>query len=350
MKEKLEYNILTNKAIRFFTLKTTNGLAKLLVYSPPEFTSIIKNATYRKFKIRKSKGGTRTIESPNEELRVLQKRLNLYLQSLYCMIKPEAAYGFVLSYQKEKKPHTIVSNAENHLNKKYVLNIDLKDFFHSISTMQVKEFFMNSPFKFNEDLATCLTLICCYNGRLTMGAPTSPVISNLICIPLDKQLMAIAEEHKLTYTRYADDMTFSSSENISEEVITKIKSSITAFGFQLNEKKFRMQSKFRQQTVTGIKVNAKTNVDRKYVRNIRATIHDIKLNGLEAATQKHYVLKEVDKKLMQSLLQKIEGKINFVGQVKGKDDGVYRGLLQRSKEVGMFRKGAGKRNHNTSIF
>ena len=337
MKEKLEYNIITNKAIRFFTLKTTNGLAKLLVYSPPEFTSIIKNASYREFKILKSKGGTRTIESPSEELRVLQKRLNLYLQSLYCMIKPKVAYGFVLSYQKEKRPHTILSNAQNHLNKKYVLNMDLKDFFHSISTVQVKEFFMHSPFKFSEDLATCLALICCYQGRLPMGAPTSPVISNLICIPLDKLIVAIAKEHKLMYSRYADDITFSTDETISEVAIAQIKASITNFGFSLNEKKFRIQSKFRKQSVTGIVVNAKPNVDRKYVRNIRAAIHNIRVHGLEAATQKHYSLGVVDKHQMRKLKQTVEGKINFIGQVKGKDDEVYKGLYQKGQEVGMFK-------------
>ncbi|MEI6487741.1 MAG: reverse transcriptase family protein [Bacteroidota bacterium] len=350
MKTILKHKELIENSVKFLSLKSANELSKLLMCYFPEFIGVIKNASYFEFKIPKKKKGYRTIESPNLQLRELQKRLNSFLQALYCIIKPEAAYGFVLSYQEDAKPHTIISNAKNHLNKKYVLNIDLKDFFHSISAIQVREFFKKHPYNFNDDLATCLALICCYKGRLPMGAPTSPVVSNLICIPLDKQLMAIAQEHKLTYTRYADDMTFSSNENISDEAITQIKASITAFGFQLNEKKFRMQSKFRQQTVTGIKVNAKTNVDRKYVRNIRATIHDIKLNGLEAATQKHYVLKEVDKKLMQSLLQKIEGKINFVGQVKGKDDGVYRGLLQQSKEVGMFRMGSGKRNPNVSIF
>ena len=130
------------------------------------------------------------------------------------------------------------------------------------------------------------------------------------------------------YSRYADDITFSTDETISEVAIAQIKASITNFGFSLNEKKFRMQSKFRKQSVTGIVVNAKPNVDRKYVRNIRATIYDIRVNGLEAATQKHYSLGVVDKQQMRKLKQTVEGKINFIGQVKGKDDVVYKGLYQ----------------------
>ena len=126
------------------------------------------------------------------------------------------------------------------------------------------------------------------------------------------------------------------------ETIIQIKSLITNFGFSINEKKYRMQSKFGQQKVTGIKVNEKANVDRRYVRNIRAALHDIKLNGLKVATQKHYSLNEVDEKLMYSFAQSIDGKINFIGQVKGKDDGVYRGLKRMSEDVGMYSKSTKK--------
>ena len=164
-----------------------------------------------------------------------------------------------------------------------------------------------------------------------MGAPTSPVVSNLICIGLDKQLITIAKTHNLVYTRYADDLTFSSDSIIADETIEQIKNVIAINEFLINQRKFRLQSNYRQQTVTGIKVNTKANVDRRYIRNIRAMLHDINLNGLEKATQKHLKAIQVDEKLMGAFLSKLTGKINFVGQVRGKDDLIYNKLKQEIK-------------------
>lgn len=336
MKRKPKYKTIAKQAIEFMHLKSASELSRLLNCEFKTFRIIIIGAKYKEFQIQKAKGGFRLIEAPEWPLKALQQRLNKYLQALYCKIKPEASYGFVLSYKGEKQPFTIVTNAEKHLNKEYVLNIDLKDFFHSISTTRVKEFFMSSPFNFNEELASCIALICCYNKRLPMGAPTSPVISNLICIAMDNQLMALAAQNNLTYTRYADDITLSANEKIGEEVINKVKEVIVNNGFVLNEKKYRLQSKYRQQTVTGIKVNTKTNVDRRYVRNVRATLHDIKLNGLEKAAMKHYKTILIDEKLLNTFIKSVDGKINFIGQVKGKDDGVYRKLKEMAGGMEVF--------------
>jgi len=94
----------------------------------------------------------------------------------------------------------IVSKSFDKLvNKKHVLNIDLKDFFHSISATKVRTLFQSYPFNFSDDLATCLALICCFKRRLPMGAATSPVVSNLICLELDKQLIAITKKYNLVY-------------------------------------------------------------------------------------------------------------------------------------------------------
>ena len=340
MKRKPNHKTITKQAIEFMHIKSAYELSRLLSCEFKSFRIIIAGANYREFNIPKTKGGYRTIVAPSEYLMELQTRLNKYLQALYCKIKPEASYGFVLSYKEEKNPMTIITNAEKHLNKEFVLNIDLKDFFHSISATRVKKFFSSSPFNFNEELATCITLIGCYNKRLPMGAPTSPVISNLICIAMDNQLMKLAAENKFIYTRYADDITFSANEKITEEVINNVKEIIMNNGFVLNEKKYRLQSKYRQQTVTGIKVNTKTNVDRRYVRNVRATLHDIKLNGLEKAAMKHYKTILIDEKLLNTFIKSIDGKINFIGQVKGREDNVYIRLKVMARELEAFERKA----------
>ncbi len=328
---KKSINTTNSNSSKFSSLKNASQLSKLLNCDFSNFTSVIENASYRQFTIPKTKGGKRTIEAPNENLLLLQKRLNTYLQAFYYKIKPNEVYGFVQSVKDELRPHTIITNAKNHISKNYVLNIDLKDFFHSISATKVRALFQSGHFNFDEDLATCLALICCWQKRLPMGAPTSPVVSNLVCLGLDKQLIALVKKYNLVYTRYADDLTFSSDILISPEAIADIKKVITENEFMVNERKFRLQSKFRQQTVTGIKVNQKPNVDRLYIRSIRAILNDIKWKGLEKSAIKHYKVKEADEKLVNTLLLSLLGRISFVGQVRGKSDLIYNKLRQELK-------------------
>lgn len=316
------YNI-NSKTVNFQRLNNSQSLAGLLHFEFNSFKRVIENASYSEFNIPKKTGGVRRIESPNEYLSLIQKQLNECLQAVYYKIKPTHVYGFIQSVKGEETTCTIISNAQNHIGKDYVLNIDLKDYFHSITATQVRDFFQSSRFNFSEDLATCIALICCWKGRLPMGASTSPVLANLLSLKLDEQLIALASYYNLTYTRYADDLTFSANDKISDEVIHKIKALIVGCEFKINKKKVRMQSKFSQQTVTGIKVNKKLNVDRRYIRNIRAILHDIKLNGIEKATMKHFKTLLVDEKLINTFVLKIKGKIDFVGQVRGKEDLIY---------------------------
>ena len=328
MKHKRSIYSVNSKTVHFQRLQNSQGLANLLHFEFNSFKRVIENASYTEFSIPKKKGGKRAIESPNEYLSLIQKRLNDYLQAVYYKIKPTNVYGFIQSVKGEQSTCTIFSNAQNHVGKDYVLNIDLKDYFHSVTSIQVRDFFQSIRFNFYEELATCIALICCWKGRLPMGASTSPVVANLLSLKLDEQLIALASFYNLTYTRYADDLTFSSNEKISDEMILKIKTLIVGCEFEVNNKKVRLQSKYSQQTVTGIKVNIKTNVDRKYIRNIRAMLHDIKVNGIEKATMKHFKSLLVDDQMMNAFILKIRGKVDFVGQVRGKDDLIYNSLRQ----------------------
>jgi RNA-directed DNA polymerase len=216
------------------------------------------------------------------------------------------------------------------------LNIDLKDFFSSISARQVKTLFESEYFNFNEQISTALTLLTTYKGLLPTGAPTSPAISNFICKSLDQDIKSFSSLKTLTYTRYADDLTFSSDQPITNDDILDIINLIKNNGFAVNEKKLRLKTSNRKQTVTGLTVNEKVNVDRKLLKKIRAMLHDMVTNGIDTATQRHFNLKTaVEVKHRAKFIHQLEGYINFVGQVRGKNDMLY--LRQKSSFDNVFK-------------
>jgi len=208
------------------------------------------------------------------------------------------------------------------------LNIDLKDFFPNISAWQVKNLFTSDYFGLNEQVATALALLTTYEAKLPTGAPTSPVLSNFICLQFDADLRQFCQENRLQFTRYADDLTFSSDTPISQDIIQRIKELIVENGFEVNEKKLRLTSSHSKQTVTGLIVNEKVNVDRALLKKTRAMVHDLSTNGVEMATRRHFNLRSIPSiKQEDYFLNRLVGYINFVGQVRGKDDVLYRKLL-----------------------
>lgn len=309
--------------IKLLMVDTPLRLCRLFEKNVIEVQSLINNPTYISFKIPKKKGGTRTISAPVGQLKHVQKQLNYYLQAYYLYVKPKESHGFVIHPRSMHLDCNIVENAKMHANKKYVLNIDLKDFFPSITAFRVKEMFMTSQFGYSENIATALALLTTFEGKLPIGAPTSPVISNFICKQLDANLIDFALKSHLTYSRYADDLTFSSNSKIEQESILAIRELIVQNKFEVNEKKFRLQTSNRKQTVTGITVNEKVNVDRKMLKKIRAMLHDWSTNGILKATIGHFRYHngglDIDR-LQMKFMNRLEGLINFVGQVRGKKD------------------------------
>jgi RNA-directed DNA polymerase len=303
------------------------GLLELLLKA--DFRSIqhvVNFPVYNTYKIKKKSGGLRTIESPDETLMAIQKKLNFYLQSYYYHIRPKHVYGFVFNpyYYRTTSDANIVENAKVHVGKKYVLNIDLKDFFSNISAVRVKKMFSSKHFIFNEHMTNVLTLLVTYKGKLPTGAPTSPVISNFVCLDLDQSLLEFSKSNGLTYTRFADDLTFSSDEEITDVLLLMIKEVIRLNGFIVNNKKVRIKSSARQQKVTGIVVNEKVNVDRKYIKRIRAMLYHLKLEGLTAATIKHFGLVASNQMLEIKFMNRLSGYINFIGMVRGKKDLIFK--------------------------
>jgi len=319
-------------AISFLSVRTPLQLSKLLDTDFITIQEVLNVPKYRVFKIKKRNGGLRKISAPEVQLSLIQNRINTLLQTYYADIKPSVSHGFTKTTTKHPAQANIVQNAMEHTQKKQVLNIDLKDFFSSIKAYRVKELLLSECFDFSEQIATALTLLTTFKGELPTGAPSSPVISNMICMQLDENLMNYCKVNNLTYTRYADDLTFSSNEPIDRYIVEEICTIIQLNQFEVNRRKIWLKASNSKQMVTGLIVNEKVNVDRKLIRKVRAMMHDWQLNGLQQAAYKHHKIKfqKYDPFLiMNRFKNRLGGYINFIGQVRGSGDAIYLKLKQQ---------------------
>lgn len=315
-------------------LKSFSEIAEAFGVSSGNLRNIIfeyRKNSYRKFDIPKKNGGIRTIYEPNGQLAAIQHELCKIIDNSY---KPHYnAHGFI-------KDKGILTNAQNHVGKKYLLNLDLENFFETVKFPRVRGMFINY-FRLQEDVATVLANICCHpEGFLPQGAATSPVITNILLKTLDKELTRLAKESNWAkYSRYADDITFSSNKkfikNIVEENDGQIELGkellwlIHQNGFQVNEKKTRLQTMHDHQEVTGIVVNEKLNVDRRYIRRIRAMLHSIDINKSDLRIPKERFKEKYFPRSCTSsgdLFLTLKGMITHVGHVKGIYNLVYKNL------------------------
>ena len=313
---------------KLLQVNKASELCLLLKMEYLQLQNLINFPKYSEYSIPKKRRGRRQIDAPSEELLLVQKRLNRYFQLVYLGVRPPNVHGFILQVEQDATKANIVENAKVHVGKKAVLTVDLENFFTAISAKRVKDILMSPPFQCNEHIATVLGLLTTYKGRLPQGAPTSPVLSNFACLSLDGALRIWAESNAVNYTRYADDLTFSSDSLFTDEQQEEIRSFIVAAGFTVNEKKLRQRTKNRKQTVTGLTVNSRLNVDRRYLKKVRAMLHDLGVNGIEAATVNHFKLEgAATSEHRKTFVNRLEGSIGFIGQVRGKLDLKYRELL-----------------------
>lgn len=321
-----------NKRCHFLKIKNASDLCKLLFVSFKHLQNEINNPTYKTFEISKKNGGKRIIHQPlNNTLKIQNELLSIF-QGYYTRIKPNHVHGFVSYSKKDGKKCNILENAKPHVGKKHLLNIDLKDFFPSIKAKRIKELFESDFFKFNENIATSLALLTTFEGRLTIGSPTSPVLSNFICYQMDIMLAEFCKKNKLTFTRYADDLSFSSDDYIKNDILLDIINIITENGFDVNYKKLRFANSNAKQTVTGITVNQKPNVDGAFLKKIRAILYDINKFGLEMATFKHNSISKKGNNTLD-LLNILVGYILFVRQIRGVNDTYYQCFDNKLKEI-----------------
>ncbi|MGA2516203.1 MAG: reverse transcriptase domain-containing protein [Thermodesulfobacteriota bacterium] len=334
---------------KFLSLKTPQDIATLLdvpynrliyhLYRKPPADR------YTTFTIGKNNGELRTILAPISSLKIIQRKLKQVLENAYTP-KP-SVHGFVLT-------KSILSNARMHTKQRYVFNVDLKDFFPTINFGRVRGMFMGFPYKLPKNVATVLAQICCFNNQLPQGAPTSPIVSNMICAHLDSDLQRLAKTNKSIYTRYADDIAFSTStrsfppsiatiDKLGQvQVGRKLNTIIVNNGFEIKPNKVWLRQKDRRQLVTGLVVNQFPNVRRKYTNQIRAMLYAYSKFGLKAANEEF--LKSYDQKHRGPTKNAprfqlvLKGKLDFLSMIRGKDDPLYLRLVNQLKSIGLLER------------
>lgn len=290
------------------------------------------NSRYRTFEIPKRTGGMRLISAPNGLVRDLQTKLAPALAAAY--EAHPSAHGFL-------KARSVVTNAHEHIGQRLVVNIDLEDFFPTINFGRIRGLFMSRPFYMGAGAASVMAQIVTHRNGLPQGAPTSPALSNFIAATLDRRLTRLAKENRLRYTRYADDITFSTNQPtfppaiVMTDVATgrvvpaeTLERAIAAAGFAINRKKVRLQTRHQRQTVTGLVVNSSTNVHRARIRKIRAMIHAWEKFGLDAAASEHFAVHRSASGKMPdhpaaAFRNIVYGQLSFVKMVRGKADPVF---------------------------
>lgn len=300
-------------------LKSCRSLADveaLLKVTHDELSTLAYWPVYHEFNVLKRNGGFRPIEAPEKNLKQIQRKLNAALQCLYFFEKPDASYGFVLSHKGNKHPRNILTHASCHVGASYMVNVDFEDFFHQIKKDQVYEIFRNPPLRLSRDGAFLLANLCTNKGRLPMGAPTSPVLSNLAAMKLDVELREWTEKSGILYTRFVDDLTFSSSKEIKPSFLWNLKERLKAFQLKLNDSKTKWFGPLDTKVVTGLEVSDQVRVPGSFFYELSED-----LKRLKYAVEAHYqVLGFQESELLDTFKQQVSGKIGFVQMVYGVED------------------------------
>lgn len=228
---------------------------------------------YREFEIKKKNGSSRKISEPLPSLKEIQKWI---LENILNKIQKEKVSKYAKAYQKKI---SIKENVKFHRVQKKVLSLDITNFFLNIKIDKIYEVFYNLGY--SKSLSTLFSNLCTLNYSLPQGAPTSPILSNIVMLNFDNEIEKIVLEKRIRYTRYADDMTFS-GDFLEKEIIKYVKENLNKIGLKINNKKTRVRKNWQQQMVTGIIVNEKIQISRKKRDELRQTMYYIEKYGIDS--------------------------------------------------------------------
>ena len=320
-------------------LSSIQDLADFLGVAPYQISyyalRVDKQYVYKNFHIPRRNGGKRRIEAPTRTLKYIQRLIH---ESLSCVYGPHpAVHGF-------RPGRSIVTNAKNHLGRRYVLNIDLEDFFPSITRKRIFNKLVSEPYLFDSRVANLIASLSTNKySQLPQGSPSSPIIANIVAAGLDNDLAELCGSLYSRYTRYADDITISTSRREMSSHIARYPSArgtdqvilgdglidvIEKHGFKINERKSRLQSHWTRQLCTGLVVNSDhVSPPRSYTRRLRSLVDHWRKNGWQDAAD---VLHSKDNKPLfkdrQQLLNHVGGRIGYLKMVRGENDPIAQRL------------------------
>jgi RNA-directed DNA polymerase len=333
-------------APRLQTITTTRELAFLMGvdYARTFSFTLYRNVpalNYRSFEIPKRDGTARTIHTPSPALKKLQKRLLPLLEELY--VAPPSVTGCI-------KGLSALHNAALHERRRYILNLDLEAFYDSIHFKRVVGILSSARYSLHPSVSTAIAQLCCFEGKLPAGAPTSGILANVVAGPLDSALLRFAKRNRLRVSRYVDDITISSNSSrnidsclsepsdgrpllkgkdiLSDDIFRIISSS----GFSVKDRKVIFTSRISRQQVTGVIVNERLNVPRPMIQSIRGALHAIEKFGLEAAQSAYENVHRPAQNAGYALVSRVRGQIQYVGQVT-RHGQRYQRLAMRANQV-----------------
>lgn len=306
------YNKLDGRGLPvIFNFRHLRKILKIRKFEQSRYFGNERNKNYQVFFIPKSSGKWRKIEAPCDRLKLIQDWIKIEILDKIEVSK--YAKGFV-------KECSILHNAVEHVNQELVINVDIKDFFPSISYSQVYKVFFYAGY--TKQVSYLLAKLCTNNSDvLPQGAPTSPALSNIVCYKLDRRMSSLADKESGKYSRYADDITFSGRKTL-RTILPLIKRIIEEEGYAVNENKVRLQYRNGRQSVTGLTVNNKVTVNKKLVKELENAIfyinkfgvsdHMEHINCNRAFYKEHlygiaYFINMIDKQKGQMYLQRLSG-------------------------------------------
>lgn len=323
----------------FSELHSLHDLAAFWGMAPSQLSyyafHIEKSSAYRTFSIPRRHGQERQIEAPIPTLKFIQRLIHESLTRVYG--PHHAVHGF-------RAKRSIVTNAQNHVGRRYVLNLDLEDFFPSITRQRIFGRLVAAPYSFDPIVANLIAALAINTfGRLPQGSPSSPVIANIVAAGLDADLARLCALLRCRYTRYADDITISTSRSeLSPElgrypnargtgqviIGDRLTDLIESHGFRINHRKSRLQSHWTRQMCTGLVVNrGQITPPRKYIRRLRSVVDHWRKNGWQDAAQ---VLHTKENRPLfgnrQRLVNHVLGRIAYMKMVRGQNDPISQGL------------------------
>lgn len=328
---------------KFHKANTREDVAALLEIPDRLLRSILyyrkDRKNYLEKLIPKRHGGDRRICVPPTNIRILQDKLLRVLSLIYSP-KP-CVTGFVIG-------RSIRNNAIPHVKVRHLLSFDLQDFFPTVHFGRIRGILHSNVYGLGTEASTIIAqIVTHHDGHLPQGAPTSPIIANIVCSPFDSDMTALAKKHRCSYSRYADDITLSTTRarfpvdlasygnNNECSLGAELVNLVTEHGFKIRDGKTRLRSHQRRQQVTGLVVNEFVNLSQPYLRELRALIHCCLNSGLAVAAQKHAEVRkrETGPDSEQWIRSVIVGRLAYVRMIRGEQDHLYQKLLQSASKI-----------------